>query len=571
MAEIESYTGNAGLGLGSNPGMPLGGPNDNLKVIQDTGRDIMLLDADRNTKLFGQKIKDRDQLTQLILDNKVSTKNIDESYLPEFLKVKKKTEDAYNEWGGNFNDIKGYKKYQDTVGELQDYAAHSQTNTAVLTQLKKERAAETLPWKQKSLDQWIEQESGKTKKDPWAVVDPYHQLFSFSLDPILKTYTTKTTSVSSPDGLWKQDVTTADYPATLKKANIDYLANDKEAEDQREWLNQYDNYDEPQKKRSVNAINSQLEKYNASLGLTQGMDGYAEPVQMVMGPDNKLHIKESPATFAAKYALSNQSQYINPGERKFQKDFGAYQKGLMDEGIKKAKLGVDWFNAETRRGALTLKQRAAENMTDDQKSFSQTYDNIAQAIQLPEPSSYKLMGGGDKFSLNIKDIPQGATYLQGIGANGQPLQLLPKGVDFSKSSKDPGIVRDKSGNVLGYKGENGHYDTNYFVPAGTVIGNKKVAKDIQLSPKELYKLYDNSGYNGSFKDFVNDKFKGHEIDYKIEGSNGTADRVSSYVSQKALSNKLTKKGQESPYAADELDLIMSQGDSPDAPDENPGQ
>jgi hypothetical protein len=217
-----TYTGNAGLGVGSNPNIPVSSPNDNLKVIADTSRDIMLLDAERNMKLYQQRIKDRDSLTQLILQNQVSTKDIDEGYLPKFLSIKKDSEKAYDEWGGDFNNIKGYKKYQDTIAGLQDYAAHAQTNTAELKKLQQQRAAETLPWKQKQLDKWIEQQQGKTKKDPWATVDPYQNLFSFSIDPINKLYKTSTGTSYSQDGLFKFEDTYGDYNATLKNAKNEY-------------------------------------------------------------------------------------------------------------------------------------------------------------------------------------------------------------------------------------------------------------------------------------------------------------------------------------------------------------
>lgn len=557
MADLLSYQGNAGLGIGSNAGAPAPlGPNDNFKVINDTARDIMLLDSERNMKIFQQKVADRDNLSRLILNNQVSAGEIDPKYHKEFDGASSDVEKAFSEWGGNPNDKEGYRKYQGKVTHLQDVATHAQTNTLEMKKLIQQRAAETLPWKQKELDEHIEHQKSK---DFWDHVDPYQQMFSFSLEPINKLYKSNTTTVTSPDKLWKYDVMHADYASTLKNAQNEYLNHGETSEDMRQWLTQVDGYDPSQKKRFIESINGQLQKYNGELNLQPGQEGYADPIQLVTAPDGSTHIKASPIDFAAKYSLSQQQKYLLQGPGQFQKDFGAYQSKLVDEGIKKAKLGVDWYNASTRRGALNLKQRQAQNMTEDEKQFSQTYDTIADRINLPDISSYKLLGGGDAaFTINLKDIPAQATYIQGLGPNGQPLQLLPKGVDFSKGSKDPGIVRDKSGNIMGYKGAEGHYDASFFVPAGTTIGGKKVGKDIHLSSKELYKLFENSGYQGDFKDFIQEKFKAGNIDYQIEGSNGKADRVSSYVSQRALSNKNTKKGQPTPYGADELDLIMSQ-------------
>lgn len=573
MADLLSYQGNAGLGVGSTGASAPLGPNDNLKVINDTGRDVMLLDAERNTKIFQQKIADRDNLTDLILKNQVKAGEIDPKYHKEYDSAQADVEKAYDEWGGNFNDKDGYRKYQEKVTHLQDVATHAQVNTLELKKLIQQRSQETLPWKQKELDEHIAKQQGK---DFWDHVDPYQQMFSFSIDPINKLYKAATTSVTSPDKLWKMDITHSDYAGTLKNAQGEYLNNGEGAEDMREFLGHVDKYDPVQKTRFIESINSQLQKHNGDLGLQPGDPGYADPIQTVMGPDGQMHIKASPVDFSAKYALAQQDKFLVQGQPQFQKDYGAYQAKLADTDIKKAKLGVDWYNAKTRRGALTMKQKQLDKMTASEKEFSQNYDKIGDAIQLPEPSStgnVKIGKGGDAFVIDTKDIPEGSTYINGLGPNGQPLQLLPKGVDFSKGSKDPGIVRDKSGNVISYKGGNGHYDTNFFVPAGAVIGGKKVSKDIHLTPKEMYKLYTHSGYEGSFQDFVKGKMSDNEIDYQIEGANGKADRVSSYVSQRAMSNKDTKKGQASPYDTDEIDLIMNQADQPETPDptQNPDE
>lgn len=568
MADLLAYTGNAELGSGSGPGGVALGPNDNLKVISDVGRDIMLLDAERNMKIFQQRVSDRDNLTNLILKNQVSAGEIDPKYHKEFDDASTDVEKAFTEWGGEFNNKEGYRKYQGKVTHLQDIATHAQTNSIELKKLMQQRAAETLPWKQKELDEHIEKQKGK---DFWDHVDPFQQMFSFSLDPINKLYKTNTTSVTSDDKLWKFDVTHADYGATLKAAQNEYLNHGETSEDMRQWLAQVDGYDPAQKKRFIESINGQLQKYNGELNIQPGQPGYADPIELVTGPDGTFHVKASPIDFSAKYALAQQEKYLTQGPGQFQKDYGAYQAKLADEGVKKAKLGIDWYNAATRRKAVGLKQRQLDKMTDDEKEFSQTYDKMGEVIQLPQPSPsgrVLLAGDGksDAFSIETKDIPQGDTYINGLDGSGRPLQLLPKGVDFSKGSKDPGIVRDKSGNVIAYKGGKGHYDTNFFVPAGTTLRGKRVEKDIHITPKEMYKLYDNSGYSGTFQDFVKEKLKGKEIDYQIEGSNGKADRVSSYVSQRALSNKNTKKGQTTPYDSNELDLIMAQGDTPDAPE-----
>ena len=123
------------------------------------------------------------------------------------------------------------------------------------------------------------------------------------------------------------------------------------------------------------------------------------------------------------------------------------------------------------------------------------------------------------------------------------------------------VVDPKTKKVIDYQG--GHYNTNFYVPAGTVINGKRVSKDTELSPKNLYDLYETSGYKGDFKDFINDQFSKKQLDYELQGKNGKANRVSAYVSQMTIGNKVTKKGQESPFGEDENQLIGQPDQEPE--------
>src|SRR4029078_6200956 len=98
MADLLSYQGNAGLGVGSNPQIPVVADKTNLDTINQTGRDIMLLDNERNIKIFQQKIKDRDELAKMILEDQVSTGDILPEYQPHFDKAKKAVEESFYKW-----------------------------------------------------------------------------------------------------------------------------------------------------------------------------------------------------------------------------------------------------------------------------------------------------------------------------------------------------------------------------------------------------------------------------------------------------------------------------------------
>jgi hypothetical protein len=585
MPDLESYVGNAGLGAGSNPGIAVVSPNDNLKVINDTARDVMLLDAERNMKIFSQKVRDRDALTKLILDNQVSTKDIDESYLPKFLDIKKETEKAYNEWGGNPNDIKGYKKYQDTVADLQDYAAHSQTNTKELDKLKAERAAETLPWKQKKLDDWINQEVSKTKKDPWAVVNPYQNLFNFSLDPIQKLYKTNTTSVMSPDGLWKSDVTVGDFAGTLKNAQSELLNNGETSEDMREWLTQVDAYDPAKKKQFVDSINGQLAKYNQERGLQPGQPGYADPLQLGPAPDGVDHINADPATFAAKYAIANQERYVTSTGQVFQKDLGTFKTNQEKNAIAWAKMNkVDipkaW--AYIDRWKTQKKQ-----LTEQEQVGAQKYNDLVDKIEVGTPGDSTVdKRVGSLNRINTDQLPRSRQFIGGItyDASGKKMlgRVYPNMNFFEKGNlvKDKDLsfstyeseVKDKKtkldypdwakakGQEKGYTVES-YYDVKYYDPNG-----KELKSEDDLSPA-LSKAYAKAqkDYGMNFSQFLKGLSKLGQTVVEIHGADGGVATPQTILEGSRLEQEqYGKKGFEGIYGGDEQD----QGTGGD---ENPGQ
>lgn len=611
------YRGDAGQGLGSNAGITAPDPNPELKHVNEAIKNIMLLDSERNIKLFSQKVQDRDNLTQRILSNQVSTGEIDPKDQPMFDKAKGDVEEAFKSWAGNWNDTDGYRKYQEAVTHLQDTGTHAQTRWAMMKQLEAQKAQETLPHKQQQIQSFIDKES---KKPFWNQINPYQQLFSYDHErmqnsllgggmsteggggipefgqpkPVTEKETTKTTggkttvtdtrttapakattakgtagalpgSVPDADGLPPIFSTTKkywDYDVMQKRAATLQVENGVDAENQNQWLNLVEGYDEAGKKKMINAMNDRIGQYNAQRGFVAGQKGFVSPVQLVPDPETgKTKIKEPAADFAAKTILSGIDGNYTASEYRFDKDAAKYRIDLDKNKIAKGGLGVKWFDAHTKRMAVGLKARQLKGLDDDAKQISQIWDNIGANIDIPDipVTNFGSTTATSKFKVNVEDLPEGFTYMQGLNAKGQPIQLIGKDatpVYGGKNGKE----------VTGYKG--GYFNADYFVPAGTKIGNKTVDKDIQLTSRELFDIYQKSGGSGSFKDFIIGQFKDGKLDYQLEGANGKANRVSSYISQKAMSNKLTKKGQESPYEQDELDLIGIQPTDSDTPQDN---
>lgn len=539
MGASTNYTGNAGLGIGSNPGIPVSSPNDNLKIINDSARDIMLLDAERNMKLYQQKIKDRDSLTDLILKNQVSTKDIDEGYLPKFLSIKKDAEKAYDDWGGDFNNIKGYKKYQDTISGLQDYAAHAQTNTAQLKKLQQERAAETLPWKQKKLDDWIDQQESKTKKDPWATVDPYQQLFNFSLDPINKLYKTGTGTSYSADGLFKFEDTYGDYNATLKNAQNELLNNGETSEDMREFFGQVEKYDPLQKKRFVDSLNGQLQKYNQERGLQPGQNGYADPIQLVPGPDGVDRINADPATFSAKYSLAQQEKFTTRTPV-FNKDIATYDLNKEKNAIAAKKLGIEREKADAYAANMKAKTEKflRENKdvsTNIEHEYQDFVNNIKPGgISITDKKTKKQTGRVDAVFLD--ELPGSYQYINGPIVGMKTVTTK----DGKTTSTPTGKVEvGKLEPFTTKEGGRPYYIPRYVDPNT----GEKVSLDSD-DYKSKFRESRKAGFPGSYDDYVRILLKKGAIEMVLQGKNGTANYTSMYQSAKTLNNEGSKKGQE---------------------------
>jgi hypothetical protein len=550
------YQGNPGLGIGSNPNIPVAIPDD-LKVINETARDIMLVDNERNLKIFQQKVADRDNLTSMILQDQVPRGNILPNYFDRYDEASKRAKDAFAKWGGNFNDIEGYAYYKNTITDLRDVAAHALTNTVEIQKLRQQQAKELLPEKKKKIGDYID---SVMKQDFWNVVKPYQELYSFNIDDMnsgVRHFKTVTQDKDNP--LLQYDESYVDFDDVLQNKRDQFVNDEGAAVSMKQFYTMLQQYSEPDLKKQLDSMDSRIDKYNTERGFKEGGRGYVPHVQRKVVDDHTI-IKEPITDFSAKYALAHEEQYVTRTPK--------FNKALADYTAKQQKLSVDWYNAKTRRMLEGLRARQLDNADDDTKQFSQVWDNIGANIQIP---SIPLTNVGsteitDKFKVNVDDLPEGFTYLNGINGKGQPIQLIGKDaqpVYGGKGGKD----------IVGYKG--GYFDANYFMPAGTVIqtknGPRKLSKDRHFTSQELYGLYQDSGYKGNFDDFIKDKYNSKELDYQLEGQNGKANRVSSYISQKALGNKLTKKGQSSPFTPDELGLMSGVDDSGTTSDESEPQ
>lgn len=523
MAELLSYQGNAGLGLGSNPDVPAVVKMD-FDVLNNAARDIMLQDNQWNIMRYQQKIKDQALLRDAIDSGQVSMGYILPEYQPKFDAAKNKMEKFFQTNGDKFiSDPQKYREYETLKRDLKDIALYAQVNTKGIQELQAEKAKQTLPGKQEKIQKHIDEQLAATSKSVFNPVKPYQQLHDFSIADITEIPPSAVikSSYSSPtDPFDSYDSTVVDYDQILKHKYNQYI-NDKTGE-AADSIDQF--YDKMQQRTpevlnaDLNAMDAQIARYNKARGFTKGTPGFVEPVkrEAVAG---QLIIKEPKADFAAKWALTNQGQFVTKTP-KFNKELGSYQvakeRAETDAVYKRIMAGTAQRKAQAYI-ENTRSQIAARKKPEEQDAYMEEMYN---RNLLNQPSL--LMGDPKRpGQIGFKNIPAESS-LPVFTINGSSaVQLQP--ID---------------GKLVGKTWHGGHYEPVYK------LGGKNLSLDQLNSAYKGFKKKVGSQWTGSMDDYLKKQIELGNIDFLIKGANGTIDRKVSMAAQRAMSNKNTTKGEE---------------------------
>lgn len=521
-----SYTGTPELGVGSS-NSPVTPKSPNLDVINNTLRDIMLLDNQRNVMLFQQKIKDRDALTEMIMKNQVSSGDILPEYRKHFDEAEKQAEKSFQDWGGNLNDKEGYRKYQASIQDLKDVAAQAQGKTMSLRSLEKEKSQQTLPRKQAEYQQWIQKEKAKPF---WESVTPYQQLHDFSVDDILagvKPISTVTHDAKDPTISY--DTTYVDYNDILRNKKNQYI-NDRDAADSiDQFFDKFQRLAPNQLVPTLDAMDAQIDRYNQERGFNPGDKGYVQKVKRA-DVNGQILINEPITEFAAKYALSQQPQYLTRTP-KFDKDIAKY--GLDKEkvalqarklGIEAAKAGAYIRNLNTKTDKFVKDQQAVG--TNIVKQYEDFVNGVAPLNTVNKKTGSVVEQLNAVF---IDRLPQSYRFIGGpvmaVDNKGKPTGKITVG------QLEPFV--ETKGNKRPY------YLTKYVNPN---TGE-------QIDPNsgfvnQTYNTWRSGGYRGSKEDMVKTLLKQGALEMILQGKNGAANYTSMYQSAKTLNAMGTTKGEE---------------------------
>lgn len=615
MASISNYTGDANLGIGTNPNIPAINPNANLNVINETGKNIMLLNHENNVNLYRQKIKDRDSLYELLDAGKVAVGDILPEDRPMIEKQQKKMFDAFSDMvkNGGLNNKEAALEYKKQVEVLHDMANHAQGRYVGIKALESEKATQTLKAKQQDYENHID---AQKKKDFWQMIDPYQKSLDYNPDfykvyqngalvggatgtgtvPVTtdrttvsitggksKTTQTKTTTskaaaaqkgvvpmqgtiVKGPDGLtYEVSQQYYDYDKIKQNASDGYLdQKGEQAEQQNKHREIIESSPEYIAKPYLDHIIQRIKDYNKDRGLVTGSPGYIpfDGVQDLTKPDNAV-------TTPLAVKLPNGQYKINATTPEFSalialSDInGSYapetRKWLEDAdkfGLLKAKANAEVAYKHVMGAVAGMKARAYVDNIRQQMKYRKDQadqDNYLDELYTHNIVQQPLLEPRGKNSVVLAPIKAENSLPVFTLDNGQVKQLQPIGGEPVYANPSD---KTKGKKPLYYKG--GHYEQQYYF------------QDKPLSLQEINDRYQswkskNKSFTGGIEDFIKGALQTGTIDVKLIGANGATDRKLSLAAQRIITNKNTKKGQVGIF---DDNTPPAEDNVPDQPDNN---
>ena len=574
------YKGNVGFGLGASPEIPAIDPNANTNVINDIGKNIMLLNAERNAKLYQQKVKDRDTMLDLLAAGKIASGEIDDKGRKIYDEAEKKQIEAFHAIKG-INDQQGLENYMKATNELKNVTTHAQGKNILLKQLKDQLAKSTLPSEQAALKKHIQEQESKPF---WGSIDPYQQHLTFDhgtmntkllegslggVAPITPTATGQKTTVTTKDGKTSttQTATTAaakgitpagtsviskvselsplsttekvyDYGKILANSTDSYLHDEQIRHDQDMWRNSIETGDAYSAKSVIDFTNKRIEQYNQERGFQPGQQGYVSPIvigkDIVQDPSGRFHINMPTSEFAAKTALASVDGPYVQRQTDFNKNIADYllaAKKEKDANI----LGWARLNENIRKNKAALAAMQPEDVTPFLKNewvsnFTSQKTPVSAAIPANE-------------SMPVWTFKNGKPDIVApIG--GKPIYQI--GGKNANGERNPNIPNNEKDKIIGYEG--GRYDRVIFNSAGKQVSMEDIT--------DMYSDYMRSALKAGYKkediptlnEFINTGVKdGPEkggFSYAMKGKDQMVTEAEYIAAQKALSNLLTKSKQQ---------------------------
>lgn len=523
--DLISNQGNAELGLGSHPEIPVGS-NVNMDALLDIGNNIMLQNMAQNKYLFDQKVKDRDKLLSAINSGDIKVGDLLEEDMPY---VRSGLDDLDEAWEkmvkkGRF-DINAQAAYRKVLREATDRVTQAQGRKVFNDQETGALSKETLPRKQEARKQNLE----KSLKSFWSDPTPYQQTQDLNIEKdIISTAKSVATQFRDPKNpLFKVSRVAFDYGKTYA-ASLDNFLNDDDKRNSQLMLRQeVEKLPPDQAKKAIDEIDAAITRYNDERGLQApnlekgiaGDQGYVQPLTIVTDPNTgAIRIQDKAPDFAAKYTLAHQKPFTAETDE-FDAKYANYLAAL--DRNKAAKTRAYWYGR--------LSGRKLADMDAAEKRIVGFWGNIVNNVK-----EMDAIGAGDKLIgkrdfIYHKDLPEGHTYMNGVDKDGKPIQLKP-------------LIKTYA---------NGQKTTYYNLKYNNGMTGEPMTKEFLV---EQYNANKKAGYKGGYNAYVKQLISEGKVDLEVIGANGTANVGSALEAARAVSNKATSKGEEPIFETDEVEM-----------------
>lgn len=518
VSELIGYTGNADLGLGSNASVPVSAAGD-LDNINRTAEMLTMANIAQNKVLFDQKIQDRNKMMEAIDSGDIQVKDLLEEDTPYVTEGLNKLDDAWAEMVKKGpNNIDAQRTYKKALRDAQDRVTQAQARFLGDKEQRVAAANETLPRKQQAMMKNLE---GWKKKGFWGEVMPYQQTQDLDIPgSILNTAAIITTPYTDPKTLTKGTRSVFDFGKTLESNKVNFLNDVNKRYDQEQLLNAIQSLDPNQFEATITSMNNRIKEYNDTMGFKPGQKEFVEEIKVLVNPQTGQGvIQERLPDFAAKFTLANQKPFT-AGTSEFDKDRASFLLGQERNRIAGINAGA---NAMKARAYSALQNKKLSQMTEDEKQGNKIWSGIIDRIKtqsITGANNKDIVWEGD--IVWAADLPKGYTYIGGLDKNGKPIELKPK-----------------------VTGKTKFYGTRY-----TGTDGQDVQKDFL---RDKYSQYKEGGGKGDYKNYIKDLLKNGIINLELVGENGTADFETAFQTVRALSNRLSTKGEEPVFGTETIE------------------
>lgn len=467
--EILQYGGNKALGLGGNAAIPALASIDN-NIINQTGRDLMLLNHENNIKIYDQKIKDRGTQLQALADGKISTGEILDQDRPVVKKFQDDADKAFLKMTseGGINNKEAYSNYMGKIRDLTDAVTHAQYRFLGRKQLEAEQSQQPLksdqeayanhlanqdklgffngdykPF-QKSLDYDAEEISsrgwrdvnaktptvttdkkvtttanGKTTTKNISTTVPVKGAKAGVISPAQASTTSSSSVVRKPDGtVYQVTQSQVDFNKIRQNQIADYADDSgKYFENQTKHRNLFETAPDEVFVPYMNHIVQRVKDYNTDRELAKGDEGYLDPTDVAnrlgidpnTGKRTGQKIMMSTPDFAALTALADYNGSYAPKTETFLKDETEAVGKVTLEHIKAgAKIAVAKINKDGKIAVAKIKSAAKQV---DETGLRPLFNDVVGMSKSIDNGKY------GQYVVNAKDLPEGfQTFLGGLSS-----------------------------------------------------------------------------------------------------------------------------------------------------------